>query len=257
MEKTGISRATLNNYIKLGIIPRPIIRKPVNGFKNIKSLGYFPRTALDRIEEVRRLKKEGISMDAISGRLSDVARDADFEDEIVKVDLHRDKLPPEKEVRSDKGIYRGKLKVTLKDISFPAYLINFDFEIAWINHEAEERLFNQKIDQFVDEESINIFKLLFNWEFHCHVQNWKDLVAYHMSFAKFKYSKTWLTRLYQGISGKEVSLLEKVYDDISTYPDQAIKDTHINFLKKDGSTDRYRVYSVFFEEGIFFVYVPF
>ena len=157
----------------------------------------------------------------------------------------------------DKKIYIGKLKVTLKDITYPAYMISFDFEIAWINHEAEESLFKQKICQGEDEGSRNIFKMLFNWEFHCHVQNWKDLVNYHMAFAKLKYSKNWLARLYHGISRKEVRLLEEVYDEISNEPDQNIMDTRISFLKKDGSTDRYRVYSIFFEEGILFVYVPF
>ena len=27
LSKTGISRATLNNYIKIGILPRPVVKK--------------------------------------------------------------------------------------------------------------------------------------------------------------------------------------------------------------------------------------
>jgi len=257
LEKTGISRATLNNYIKMGIIPRPIVRKSIEGFKNIKNLGYFPTSALERIEEVKRLKKSGNPIRVITEMLNEEKKyfqeiegsrpHARYEDEIQKI----------KEIEPKNEIYKGKLKLTIEEIPFPAYLVNFDFEIVWITHKAEEIIFNQKVRHIEDAESRNIFKLLFKWEFHSHVQNWKDLIAYHISFVKFKFSKTWLARLYEGISSKEVDLLEKVYDNSSIYPDQLlIKDTHINLLRKDGFTEQYRVYSIFFREGIFFVYVP-
>jgi DNA-binding transcriptional MerR regulator len=257
LKETGISRATLNNYIKVGIIPRPIVRKSIEGFKNIKNLGYFPKSALERIEEVKRLKKRGNSMRIIAGMLNEVKKHFQEEEKIRPRARYEDEIQEIKKIRPKKEIYEEKPKLTLEEIPFPAYLINFDFEIVWINHEAEEKILNQEVGHIDDAESRNIFKLLFKWEFHCHVQNWKDLIAYHISFAKFKFSKIWLAKLYKGISSKEVDLLEKVYDDSSSiYPDQLIKDTHINLLRKDGFTEQYRVYSIFFKEGIFFVYVP-
>ena len=42
IQKTGISRATLNNYIKLGILPKPIVRRPGPEQKGVKQIGYFP-----------------------------------------------------------------------------------------------------------------------------------------------------------------------------------------------------------------------
>ncbi len=257
LEKTGVSRATLNNYIKMGIIPRPIVRKSIEGFKNIKNLGYFPRSTLERIEKVKRLKKRGNSMRVITRMLNEVKKHVQEEEEIRPHARYEDEIQEIKKIRPKNEMYEEKLKLTIEEIPFPAYLINFDFEIVWINNEAEERILNQKVGHIEDAESRNIFKLLFKWEFHCHVQNWKDLIAYHISFAKFKFSKIWLARLYKGISSQEVDLLEKIYDDPSSiYPDQLIKDTHINLLREDGSTEQYRVYSIFFREGIFFAYVP-
>ena len=89
------------------------------------------------------------------------------------------------------------------------------------------------------------------------VENWKDLLAYHMSFAKLKFTKTWLARLYKGISDKEAEILETVYDETDSNKDNIIKGTNINFLKKDGSMKKYCAYNMFFKEGILFVYVPF
>jgi len=63
--KTGISRATLNNYIKMGILPRPIVKRPEEGMKGVKQIGYFPITVLELIERVKRLKLEGKAMDQI------------------------------------------------------------------------------------------------------------------------------------------------------------------------------------------------
>ncbi|MDB9822462.1 MerR family transcriptional regulator [Deltaproteobacteria bacterium] len=255
LDKTGISRATLNNYIKMGIIPRPVVKRPDETLKNIKSLGYFSRTVLDRIERVKKLKKEGKSMEVISEMIKDEEKDVRGQGEISFEDRNHYKKTGVKN-GPEKEIHEGELKLTLEGIRFPAYLINFDFRVIWINPEAEKRILHQEVRNIGDEDSKNIFKLIFNWEFHCHVKNWKDLVAYHMSFAKLKFNKTWIPRLYKGISGNEAGVLEKVYDETSISPDCFIRDTEINFLKNDGSTDKFRIYSMLFKEGILFVYVP-
>jgi DNA-binding transcriptional MerR regulator len=67
--KTNISRATLNNYIRMGILVKPTVQSPLDGIKGPRKIGYFPAHSLDRIEKVRILKKEGLSMEAIAEKL--------------------------------------------------------------------------------------------------------------------------------------------------------------------------------------------
>ncbi|MCX7817274.1 MAG: MerR family transcriptional regulator [Syntrophales bacterium] len=62
---TGISRSTLNNYIKFGLVPVPDVRKCVKGHGQIRRLGYFPVWVIDRIKEIRDLKRKGLTMDKI------------------------------------------------------------------------------------------------------------------------------------------------------------------------------------------------
>ena len=68
IEKTGISRATMNNYIALGILPKPVVKKPEGSGDRVRSLAYFPDDAADRVKLVRRLKKEGLAMSEIAAR---------------------------------------------------------------------------------------------------------------------------------------------------------------------------------------------
>ncbi|MCX5840781.1 MAG: hypothetical protein NTY16_04860 [Deltaproteobacteria bacterium] len=69
IEKTGISRATLNNYIKMDILPRPVVKKPVDPKVRAKRLGYFPESALATIDQIKRLKQDGCSMSMIMEKL--------------------------------------------------------------------------------------------------------------------------------------------------------------------------------------------
>ena len=70
LEKTGVSRATLNNYIKMGILPRPIVLSVDKG--KVRKIGYFPREAVQRVEIVKILKREGHPMQAIAERFKSV-----------------------------------------------------------------------------------------------------------------------------------------------------------------------------------------
>jgi adenylate cyclase len=251
---TGISRATLNNYIKMGILPKPIVRRPRTGLNGVKQIGYFPVDVLDRIETVKRLKREGHSMEDIQIRFHGMESPEEGAE------------PGEPEGRDENGCIDGgdassrrtdrSLRLTLTEISLPAYLANYDFEIWWINREAETRLFKQPVSTIEGRASRNIFKLIFNWEFQRLIRNWKDLITFHMAFAKTRFAKTWIEKLYWGISEREIALLEEAYDRVEILPRGGMQATQINLLKRNGTTESYRVYTTFFREGILFVYAP-
>lgn len=69
IEKSGISRATLNNYIKSGLLPKPLVRSPLESDKGPKTIGYFPSHVLERLDRIRLLKSEGYSMAMIGEAL--------------------------------------------------------------------------------------------------------------------------------------------------------------------------------------------
>jgi adenylate cyclase len=248
---TGISRATLNNYIKMGILPRPLVGKGREGMQGVKIIGYFPLDVLDRIETVKRLKSEGLSIDAIARQFHRGAEEVG--DQPAELDEW------EAEGNGDahnvvSGTGDKALALTLEDFSNPSYLLNYNFEVVWINEQAERKIFKQSVDVIRDPGERSIFKLLFNWEFHNLVKNWKDLMTCHMSYAKTKFSKMWIPKLYKGISRREIDILEEIYEKVSPTPQEGIKMMRVNLLLKGGTTEPYRVFSMFFREGILFVF---
>ena len=66
LEQTGISRATLNNYIGWGIVPKPEVLPPEPQDGGAPRIGYFPDGIVERIAEIQRLKKDGWSMARIA-----------------------------------------------------------------------------------------------------------------------------------------------------------------------------------------------
>ena len=73
LEKTGISRATLNNYIASGIVPRPEVLPPGPSDGAAPRMGYFPPKIVERIEEIQRLKREGWSITQITAHFTGAA----------------------------------------------------------------------------------------------------------------------------------------------------------------------------------------
>jgi class 3 adenylate cyclase len=65
LERTGISRATLNNYISAGLIGRPEVLPPGPQDGDAPRIGYFPDDTVERIETIQRLKREGWSLGRI------------------------------------------------------------------------------------------------------------------------------------------------------------------------------------------------
>ena len=66
LEQTGISRATLNNYISSGIVSRPEVLPPGPQDGGAPRIGYFQPGIVERIEEIQRLKREGWSLARIT-----------------------------------------------------------------------------------------------------------------------------------------------------------------------------------------------
>lgn len=70
LERTGISRATLNNYIATGLLPRPDVQPPGPEHGVAPRIGYFPDGTAERIAEIQRLKREGWTIARIAARFA-------------------------------------------------------------------------------------------------------------------------------------------------------------------------------------------
>lgn len=256
----GISRATLNNYIKLGIIQKPVVLKPREGMEGTKKIGYFPPTAIDRITTVKQLKQEGNSVVSIVEKLK--VKGVQKEEKTTATTSSSVAATTVVEVdskRLDNKVYADtdhKVTISIDDIQTPAYLINHKFEIEWINKAAEEHIFKKDVKSIKNAESRNIFKLFFNWEFNSGIQNWQGIIDFHMSFVKSRNPRDYISKIYTDVTNNEINLLENAYDRVLSLPKELIRQSFMTIIKNDSSSESYRIYTSFFREGLLFVYVP-
>lgn len=288
IEKTGISRATLNNYIKMNILPRPMVKKPEETAIRARMLGYFPESAIDTIEQIKTLKQHGYTMDVIIEKLKrpdlikssgeammrEEFRSSDTPDTIdagkfIQSEQTDSRMMPEER--------RESLSLTINEIKYPAYLLNSAFEIDWINEPAENSIFHLKINTLKEPSARNIFRLLMRSK-HQEQQDMKDLLDFHLSFVKE--IKSDRGGLYLGISQEEMRSLEKRCDQIErrqlfsrrtkivndllrqSMPTlniadwQAINKSPLVLYNHEGTPISGHVHYMLFREGTLFIHTP-
>jgi len=257
IEKTGISRATLNNYIKFGILPRPVVGPPRPGDQGVKQIGYFPEEVIARLDRVKLMKDQGKSMDEIS-RLFRASQDLESDASGVSSSSHdSEKIAVEK--RKERPYMRSTdrdLKVTICDIASPAYLVNSNYEIEWINKQAEDFVFSKKVNSLVDSESRNIFRLFLEQRQAGQSDEWIDLTSLHVTVLQKSIGETNMGRLFNGIKVHEADVLRDIYESRSITSPQQIYRLPVTISLPGNVRKNYLVYTMTFREGTFFVYIP-
>ena len=61
----------------MGILPKPIVRRPGPDQKGVKQIGYFPVSVLENILKVKLLKQQGNTMDEIANMFQEGSAIAD------------------------------------------------------------------------------------------------------------------------------------------------------------------------------------
>jgi adenylate cyclase len=154
MDKAGVSRATLNNYIGMGLISKPIVKNPNSADDKARRLGYFPEDALERLYEINELKKRGMRM----ANIIEVMAKAEKKSKSKKATASA--VSPEESRTPTPTMNNGTLQLTIDKLEHPAYLVNNKFEIEWSNVDSESQIFGQYGGLSSDIVDRNLFRLL-------------------------------------------------------------------------------------------------
>lgn len=237
----------MNNYITLGILPKPVVTKPASEHARAYQLGYFPDDAVTRVETVQRLKKEGLSMDRIAAKLgkSEEPLPSLPEAEGERVE------PPTREQRPDAG-----MKLTLDQIDAPAYMVNYNFLVEWCNDAAAKELFglSGELDPQIGARSI--FKLALNSDA---VRAWTDrdaLLRFLLALAKRRMPKRALLEIGGDVSNDDFDRLEKLFDTTEPARPGTFNETRVNIAPPELDSQWQIIYATFFREGILFLHQP-
>jgi class 3 adenylate cyclase/DNA-binding transcriptional MerR regulator len=245
LEKTGISRATLNNYIAMGLIPRPLVSAPGNDEESrARQLGYFPESAVERVAAIQRLKKEGYTMAEIVSRLTAEAARTE-----AGAPLRGLTATP-----SPATMPGEPPRLTVEGIAQPAFMVNYNFEVIWFNRAAQTLFLGADAELPPTSDGRNLFRLLLTQPQP--ERNRLALLRFHLSLAKERVSKTTLMAFCHGVPPDRLALLDRMYAEID--PDEArpILDAPLHLEHAAGEIALHRMYAAYFREGILLILMP-
>jgi adenylate cyclase len=241
LRRTGLSRATLNNYIALGLLPRPQVAPPGPNQGRARRLGYFPAETLDRIAEVNRLKSAGLTMAQIVAKLVPAGRPAPRMPAAAPT-------PPAAPTEPALGTAP---RLTIDELPHPAYLLNPNFELEWWNAPALELL--RRPEGLPGPLAARHFLavLLENGALDLESDAGRDLARVHLGVAKRRLPRTALTRLQGQIDAAALTRIEAIFDAVEPAPARPALRHRLTVGGKPVD-----LYVSFFREGYLFVHAP-
>jgi adenylate cyclase len=261
IEITGISRATLNNYVAQGILPNPVVKTPIGDGNRATRLGYFDEDAVERIKQVKSLKKQGLSMAEIARQLSTPANATRSPAKLAVVpadgsarSVEGTPTPPSRTSSPQMGF-----DIAIDELPGPAYMVNNNFELIWWNEAAREQLFGAHTPLAGDLGSRNLLKVLFAAK--TDPLGLADLLRPHLAAGKRRLAQPALLKLYSTLEAQQLSLLQEVLASVEKLESVGKGPlVHFPILLRDvpGTSEPtpFDLYACFYREGILFTYSP-
>ncbi len=256
LEKTGISRATLNNYIKSGLVARPLVMNPGSEGDGPRQLGYFPDMVEDRIRQIRQLKREGLSMVEIVSRFvsKPAAGEPEFSSGALKtgpVLAHTEPCLADRSL----ALQGGGLQLTVDELAHPAYMLNYNFELIWFNAAAQKAVFGGIETLPATSAERNLFRLISG---QADSEATEKLMRFHVRLAKARIPASHFATLCQGVAAPLAAHLQELFADAPV--DAPRQMLHVPLMLPDvaenGGLREHTAYASFFREGVFIVDVP-
>ena len=248
LEATGISRATLNNYISSGIVPRPAVLPPEPSDGAAPRIGYFPPETIARIEEIQRLKREGWSITRITEHFTGAAAPAPGGPVAESIS------PPATATAQRLGGAMPSL--SFGEIAHPAYLVNSRFEVIWLNDAAASAAWPNFVALPPEAPSHGIFQYLLKGRdrnLEVAAESRKAILRLHLGLARQRGAS--LTDLCREIPQGEMLAMERLYAEVEPFDFPIVVRTPVA-TGSPGPAGPLFLYALNFREGVLFIYVP-
>ncbi len=254
IEKTGISRATLNSYIKLGIVSKPEGSSPGLQVKGPWQIGFFPDDTLDRIVLIDQLKEDGYSMSEICDHFLNEMAATSVADkgqmEVSDGPRSTGAHPVVLQINETDGGDVDGPRVTIEDLPHPAYMINHNFELIWVNPQARHRLFADA-ELPSNSESRNLLRLL-----PSDGETWNSLLRFHIALAKGRLSADNFSVACRGLDPVASAKMQEIYSDVIAEAVTPVLAAPVSLPDDAHTPTQHTAYASYFREGMLIVLQP-
>ena len=152
---------------------------------------------------------------------------------------------------------RRTLRLTLEDVPYPAYMVNYNFELTWYNEPARKGMLSGLDTLPAHSEARNLFLLLYQSGSGESSYFRSELLRIHLTLAKSRLAKSSVLGLLHGLDREALARAERLYEESTVTPERKpLLDFSVELPGSSGTTENWRVFASFFREGIFVVYIP-
>ncbi len=245
IEQTGISRATLNNYISCGLVPRPRVLPPGPEHGAAPRIGFFPDDTITRVETIQRLKREGWSITRIvehfSGRVTDAeAPNREGWGQSPSVAATPTAVPVQAVAQSI-----AAWRLTLQDFDQPTYLVGDGFRLMWVNEPARSSLLSPLTGQ-----SPGVGNSIFPHLLALEAGSARDaILQFHLETAKDRAAVP--SDLFDALALDQARRLEVLFRQARTRGASLVHEVHV---PPAGGVPSRLLHAVHFREGVAFAY---
>lgn len=239
--QAGLSRGTLHNYVHRGLIPKPDLCRDRDAGRRYRKMSYFPPSVLERIASIRRLKEDGHSLDVIADRLA-------LKDQGV-VPMPGIRVPTRRAAKMD-------IPASITQIGYPAYMLNRNWDIEWINENAEQLIFGRSITKIPAIEDRHFFKLLFTTNARELVTDFEAFVKSHLPLVQGDLPDPKHNPLLAPLGADSVAWLSRIWPDEDGQKLPPIDHREEALRFKPAQPERYHRVAAIFREGTLVIWVP-
>lgn len=241
IERTGISRATLNNYISSGLVPRPQVLPPGPDHGDAPRIGYFPDDTIARVETIQRLKREGWSIGRIAEYFANPAPQQ-------PVAAAAPRTAPAAPSAAPAFATSAGLRLSLQEAGHPAYFVDDAFRISWLNEQARSGSLSPLAPRAVEPAAESVFTRLLAADLG---GEGDALLRFHLQVARGRALPP--SALFGGLPHGQAQRLEAEYR-AAPEPDSGLVTQAL--LPAAGKAPARVAYAVQFREGVLFAFAP-
>lgn len=247
IERTGISRATLNNYIASGLVPRPQVLPPGPEHGDAPRIGFFPDDTVERVETIQRLKREGWSITRIAEHFARGGGAAPAAPAVPAAQPAPAQRPPGAAVRP--AVFDGDptLSLFVGDVRYPAYLVDDRFDVVWMNDPARQSGLSPLAGR-PGGESDNVFRHLLALEAD---DGGEALLRFHLEAVKDRAHRT--EDLFRDLRSAQANRLQELYRAVRRPDAGMVIQARLPATARQPARS---VYAVHFREAVLFAFGP-
>ena len=143
----------------------------------------------------------------------------------------------------------------ITQIAYPAYMVNRQWDIEWINPQAEELIFGQPIRPLRNIEERHFFSLAFTSKARDLVTDFEGFIKSHLPLVQGDIPPPPRNPLLVSLGIDAVSWLGRIWpDEVEVLPQINYRDERFSF--KQSPFEGYHRVAAMFREGILIIWIP-